>query len=101
MILSCCLSPYAAAHCRAATFDLGASNVATHSVDTALDGIASYVAAHCSDRADIAIDCDIGTRGGEGVDALVYLRDDVGGLVCRDVFVLEGYVCGLTELDAL
>lgn len=34
-----------------------------------------------------------------GVDALVYLRNDVGGLVCRDVFVLEGYVCGLTELD--
>lgn len=33
------------------------------------------------------------------VDALVYLRDDVGGLVCRDVFVLEGYVCSLTELD--
>ena len=33
------------------------------------------------------------------VDALVYLRDDIGGLVCRDVLVLEGYVCGLTELD--
>ena len=33
------------------------------------------------------------------IDALVYLRDDVGGLVCRNVFVLEGHVCGLTELD--
>ena len=68
MVLSCCLSPYATAHCRAITFDLGASDVATHSVDTALDGIAVYVAAHCSDRADVAIDCDIGARGGKGVD---------------------------------
>lgn len=34
-----------------------------------------------------------------GVDALVYLGDDVGRLVCRDVLVLEGHVCGLTELD--
>lgn len=34
-----------------------------------------------------------------GFDALVYRRNDVGGLVCRDVFVLVGYVCSLTELD--
>ena len=34
-----------------------------------------------------------------GVDAFVDFGDDVGGLVCRYVFVLEGYVCGLTELD--
>ena len=34
-----------------------------------------------------------------GVDALVYRRNNVGRLVCRDVFVLEGHVCGLTELD--
>lgn len=62
------LSTYAAVHCGAVTFDLGASDIAIHSVDTALDGIAAYVAAHCSDRADVAIDCDIGARGGEGVD---------------------------------
>lgn len=47
---------------------MGTSDVATHSVDTALDGIAAYVTAHCSDGVDVAIDCDIGARGGEGVD---------------------------------
>lgn len=30
--------------------------------------LSTYAAAHCSDRADVAIDCDIGARGGEGVD---------------------------------
>ena len=69
-----------------------------------LHRLSPYAAAHCTDRADVAVDCDIGARGGEGVDGAGDFNFDdwaVGLVVLFDwLAVDENLVVGHLETRA-